>query len=137
MKEQNVPIQVPTFSSVMRFLGLYQNIEGSSRDLERNGRQAHLHRRHSGHRGVGNSFEGLHRGNHLPPGELGIRYTRPQVTVGTNEDNRFSRILSGFHHHGAETSGRQHKEPPVRGKKDSDSRLHNSPGITQPTRQKL
>ena len=49
VEEQNVPIQLPTFWTVMRSLGLYQDNEGSSRDLERNGSQAHhLHRRHFG-----------------------------------------------------------------------------------------
>lgn len=120
----------------MRSLGLYQDYESSSRDLKRNGSQAHhLYRRHSGHGGVGDCIEGPLSGDHLPPGELGVCYKPPQVAVRTNEDDTFPRISSALHHYGAETSRRQDKEPPGRGDKDSVSQPHNSPGIIQPAGQ--
>ena len=96
-----------------------------------------IYRRHPGHGRVGDSIEGPHSGDHPPPGELAIRYNinLPKSLLEPTKTIDFLGFFFGFHHHGTETSRRQDKEPPGKGKKDSDSRPHNSPGIIQPAGQ--
>ena len=121
--------RLPTFWIVMCSLGLYQDNEGSSHDPERNGHHAHhLHRQHPGHGGVRDSIEGTYNRDHLPPGELEFVTNLPKSLLEPTKTIDF--LLD--YHHGAETPRRQGKEPLGRGKEDSDSRPHNSPGLIQP-----
>ena len=123
VERSNVSVQLPTFWTVMRSLGLYQDNQGSSSSPEGDGRENYnVHRRYADHGRVGDLAERPCQRSGVPPREPRFRDQLPQIVAGTQESLRVPRLPSRLDVHGTETSRGQDQEHQRGSKEDSGGR---------------
>ena len=123
MEGSNVSVQLPTFWTIMRSLGLYQDNQGSSSSLEGDGRENNnLHRRHVDHGRIGDFAERPRQRSCIPPREPRVCDQPPQIGAGTQENHRVSRLPSRFDVHGTQAPRGQDQKHTRGGEEDSDGR---------------
>ena len=92
-KRPDLPVQVPTFRSSVRPLGLHQDPEADSCPAETaGGANDRLHRRYSDPGRVQGSGSGPCNRPGVPTGKLGFCNKQNQMSAGTNTNHRVSRF---------------------------------------------
>ena len=111
VERPDISVQLPTFWTVMRSLGLYKDNQGSGGNPKKHGHPSnHIHRRHIDNSRDGVSAKGPESRPHIPTGKPGICGQPPKIPITTNPDNRIPGIHGRLPKDGAKTSRPKDKE---------------------------
>ena len=129
---KDVPVQLPTFRSVVGSMGLYQDHEannGFSQDTRTESN--HLHRRYSDSGRKRRESSSTHNVPDLSTRKLGFHSKPNQIPSDSNPGDRIPRVDSELRNDGAEVTLRQDQEDQVRGEKSTASRCLDGVGSFQ------